>query len=245
MSDMSAKNIKLKRIIFWSTLTITVAAVIITVIIFNSTPLKPCINTKASYRPQVIVDAGHGGIDGGATSASGIAEADINLDISVKTRDIMNLLGVSVIMTRSDKNSLDYQEGKSIRDNKNSDLKARLKLASDNPGHDFLSIHLNKFEQSKSYGAQVFYSKNNPASKIIAERIQQSFAAYVDSTNKRISKQSHDSIYLMKNISSPAVIIECGFLSNPEEERLLMTDRYRTQVALAITKGYLDYIKER
>jgi N-acetylmuramoyl-L-alanine amidase len=242
---MWAKNVKLKRIIFWSTLTITVTAVIITVIIFNSTPLKPCINSTTSYRPQVIVDAGHGGIDGGATSASGTAEADINLDISIKTRDIMKLLGVNVIMTRSDHNSLDYNESKSIRDNKNSDLKARLKLASDNPGHDFLSIHLNKFEQSKSYGAQVFYSKNNPASKIIAERIQQAFVSYIDSTNKRISKQSHDSIYLMKHINSPAVIIECGFLSNPEEERLLMTDRYRTQIALAITKGYLDYIKER
>ncbi len=242
---MWAKNVKLKRIIFWSTLTITVTAVIITVIIFNSTPLKPCINSATSYPPQVIVDAGHGGIDGGATSASGTAEADINLDISIKTRDIMKLLGVSVIMTRSDQNSLDYNESKSIRDNKNSDLKARLKLASDNPGHDFLSIHLNKFEQSKSYGAQVFYSKNNPASKIIAERIQQAFVSCIDSTNKRISKQSHDSIYIMKHINSPAVIIECGFLSNPEEERLLMTDRYRTQIALAITKGYLDYIKER
>ena len=242
---MWAKNVKLKRIIFWSTLTITITAVIITVIIFNSTPLKPCINSTTSYPPQVIVDAGHGGIDGGAASASGTAEADINLDISIKTRDIMKLLGVSVIMTRSDQNSLDYNESKSIRDNKNSDLKARLKLASDNPGHDFLSIHLNKFEQSKSYGAQVFYSKNNPASKIIAERIQQAFVSCIDSTNKRISKQSHDSIYLMKHINSPAVIIECGFLSNPEEERLLMTDRYRTQIALAITKGYLEYIKER
>ncbi len=242
---MFVKNIKIKRIIFWSTLTITVAAVIITVIILNSTPLKPCISSRTLYRPQVIIDAGHGGVDGGATSASGTAEADINLAISIKTRDIMNLLGVSVVMTRSDRNSLDYNEDKSIRDNKNSDLKARLKLASDNPGHDFLSIHLNKFEQSKSYGAQVFYSKNNPASKIIAEHIQQSFVSYIDSTNKRIPKESHDSIYLMKHINSPAVIVECGFLSNPEEERLLNSETYHTHVALAITKGYLDYIKER
>lgn len=242
---MFAKNIKVKRIIFWSTLTITVAAVIITVIILNSTPLKPCISSRTLCRPQVIIDAGHGGIDGGAVSNSGTAEADINLSISTKTRDIMNLLGVSVIMTRSDRNSLDYNEDRSIRDNKNSDLKARLKLATDNPGHDFLSIHLNKFEQSKSYGAQMFYSKNNPASKIIAEYIQQSFVNYIDSTNKRTPKQSHDSIYLMKHINSPAVIVECGFLSNPEEERLLMSENYHTHVALAITKGYLDYIKER
>ena len=242
---MGAKSIKFKRIIFWCTLTISVLAVIITVITVNSTPLKPCLSPVSYTRPLAIIDAGHGGFDGGAVSADGVAESGINLSISLKTYDFMRFVGVYAIMTRCNDGSLDYDAEKSIRDNKNADLRARLNLAASNPGFDFLSIHLNKFEQSMYYGAQVFYSPNNSRSSMLAHCLQQTFVSYVDPTNKRVEKQSHDSIYLMKNIQSPAVTIECGFLSNPQEADKLCTASYRTHIAIAITKGYLDYIKER
>ena len=242
---MFAKSIKLKRIFFWSALTISLTAVIITVITLNSRPLKPCVASGVGARPLAIIDAGHGGIDGGAVSQNGVKEADLNLAISTKIRDLMCLFGVRTVMTRTDNSSLDYDPESSIRDNKNADLKARLRLAADNPGYDFLSVHLNKFEQSQYYGAQVFYGGNNELSPLLAECIQRSFVSCIDPENKRVAKESHESIYLMKNISSPAVTIECGFLSNPDEAELLQSEVYQKQIALAVTKGYLDYIKER
>ena len=242
---MGVKSIKYKRIIFWSSLTIGLLAVIITIITINSTPLKPCVSLAVIDRPTVIIDAGHGGIDGGAVSTDGALEADINLLISVKLYDLMRFLGVDAIMTRTDDGSLAYNAEQSIRDNKNADLKARLALASENPECDFLSVHLNHFEQSQYYGAQVFYSPSNPLSSVLAGCIQNSFVTYVDPTNYRTEKQSHESIYLMKHIKSPAVTIECGFLSNPNEAKLLCSDSYQTHIGIAIAKGYLDYIKER
>ena len=242
---MSEKNIIKKRIFFWAALTITAAAVIIGLINVNSKPLEPCSSIVESYMPCAIIDAGHGGIDGGAVSPSGTQEAELNLSISYKIRDIMKLFGINTFMTRYDERSLDYDENKSIRENKNADLKARLRMSSEHMDCDFLSIHLNKFEQSKYRGAQVFYSPNDPNSELLAVCLQDALIMYLDNNNKRAAKESHDSVYLMKNIKAPAVTIECGFLSNPDEEKLLQDDSYQTLIALSITKGYIDYIKER
>lgn len=242
---MGEKNIKIKRLFFWSALTFIFLTVIITIITLNSRPLSPCsviINEKTLC---VILDAGHGGLDGGAVSPQGTVEANINLMISKKTRDFMNFFGITTIMTRTEDISLNYNPNKSTRDNKNADLRARLDISSCNTRYEFLSVHLNKFEQSQYYGAQVFYGKQNSNSRLLAECIQKSFVENIDSSNKRTAKQCHDSVYLMKNISSPAVIVECGFLSNPNEEALLCSNNYQTQIAIAITKGYIDYKKDR
>ena len=242
---MGAKDIKYKRIFFWCALTIAVLAVIITVISVNSTPLKPCVSEAGNLRPMAIIDPGHGGIDGGAVSADGVAEAGLNLIIGQKTYDFMRFLGVYAIMTRSDDTSIEFDPDKSVRDNKNADIRARFQLAQSNPGFDFLSIHMNKFEEPGYYGAQVFYSGNNQLSVMLAQCVKETFVSYVDPSIKRVSKQSHESIYLMKNIKSPAVTIECGFLSNPDEAKKLCANDYQHYIAIAITKGYLDYIKER
>ena len=194
--------------------------------------------------PSAVIDPGHGGIDGGTVSASGLAEAPVNLAISFKTRDILRFLGVVSVMTREDENSLDYDESNTVSQNKSADLKARLTISQNLPDCDFLSIHLNKFEQSEYKGAQVFYSSNNEASFLLAECLQQSMRLGLDPSNERKAKESPDSVYLMKNIRSPAVTIECGFLSNPSEAELLASDRYQTKVAAAVCCGYIDYLEK-
>lgn len=239
------RAIRLKSITLVVSLTILLIAVIIGLIAYNSRPLEKCSAFVTVFHPTVILDAGHGGVDGGAVSLNGTEEAPINLSITKKTRDIMAFVGINAILTRSDGQSLNYATNKTTRENKNADLRARLEFAKLNADCDFLSIHLNKFEQSKYFGAQVFYSLGNESSVLLAETLQNSLIEYLDSSNTRKAKQSPDSVYLMKNIASPAVTIECGFLSNPEEELKLRSDEYQTHIALAITKGYIDYIKER
>ncbi len=240
-----SKSIRIKSIILVSSLTILLTAVIIVLIAYNSRPLEKCVSLVSVCQPSVILDAGHGGADGGAVSLNGTEEAPINLSITEKTRNIMTFLGVTAILTRCDGQSLNYDPENTTRENKNADLRARLDFAELNADCDFLSIHLNKFEQSKYFGAQVFYSPVNESSPLLAEALQNSMIDYLDSSNTRKAKQSPDSVYLMKNITSPAVTIECGFLSNPEEEQKLKSDEYQTHIAISITKGYIDYIKER
>lgn len=195
-------------------------------------------------KPAVIIDPGHGGLDGGAVSPSGIIEAPLNLDISLRLRDLLMFMGVQAVMTRSDEHSLDYIKGNTIRQNKSADLNARLAISRNYPDCPFLSIHLNKYSQSVYYGAQVFYSANHSASAILARALQNSMRQGLDSQNTRSPKLSPESVYLMQKISSPAVTIECGFLSNPAEAALLNTDAYRTKIAASICCGYIDYLKE-
>ena len=123
------------------------------------------------------------------------------------------------------------------------DLNARLKLGKANPDCDFLSIHLNQFPQQKYYGAQVFYSVNNPSSQALALEIQKSFHNVVDKENYRGIKKAPETVFLMKYLTSPAVTVECGFLSNPKEAALLKQDVYQTKLALAIAAGYLNYLE--
>ena len=241
---MRERHLKLKNIFLCLSLTLLLVTVIIIIIEYNSKPLEKCINTISNLDPSVILDAGHGGIDSGAVSKNGTQEAGINLMVAEKTRDFMCFLGINSLLTRINDNSLNYDPDKTIRDNKNADLKERLNISKNNPNCDFLSIHLNKFEQSKYSGAQVFYSPNDNMSFNLAESLQKSLIDYLDSGNTRKAKNSPESVYLMKNISVPAVIIECGFLSNEEEEKKLKSDAYQTHIAIAITKGYIDYIKE-
>lgn len=242
---MKAQSIRIKNIFLLVSLTLLICTVIIYLIAYNSRPLEKCISFVSVTAPSVILDAGHGGADGGAVSSNGTVEAEINLSITEKTRDLMTFLGIKTILTRSDENSLNYNIDKNIRENKNADLRARLDIAQSNPECDFLSIHLNKFEQSKYFGAQVFYAQSNKSSIVLAESLQNSFITYLDSNNTRKAKISPDSVYLMKNITSSAVTIECGFLSNPAEEEKLKDDNYQTHIAIAIAKGYIDYKRER
>lgn len=185
-----------------------------------------------------IIDPGHGGMDGGASSQNGTNEKNINLAISQKLNLLMKLYGRQTVMTRNLDESLEYNPAKSVRENKIADMKKRLAIVQQYENSVFMSIHLNQFEQSKYYGAQVFYSKNHADSKILAENIQEAMRLLLDTQNNRRAKIAPNSVYLMKNIKSPAVTIECGFLSNPEEAEKLQQDSYQKQIAISILAGY-------
>ena len=187
---------------------------------------------------DLILDAGHGGMDGGAVSASGVCEAPINLAICQKAQILFGFCGMNALMTRTDESSLDYDPAATARINKNADLKARLRLGQQHPDCAFLSIHLNQFRAEKYHGAQVFYSENHPGSLTLACVLQEQLRLALDPNNTRICKPSPERVFLMKNLLSPAVTVECGFLSNPEECARLQQEDYQMKIALALVSGY-------
>ena len=198
-------------------------------------------NTKKAAI-TVIIDAGHGGEDGGTSGSTGITEKDLNLEISFLLADMLRANGIDVVMTRTedillyDPNS-DYQGRKKVLD-----LAARLKIARETPDSIFVSIHMNSFPQTQYSGLQVYYSKNDANSKRIADLIQSNVKAYLQNGNDRQTKAATSSIFLLDRLETPAVLIECGFLSNPEECRLLSTSEYRKKLAFVIFCSITDYI---
>lgn len=197
---------------------------------------------SASDPPEtLVIDAGHGGFDGGAVSASGVSEQQINLYIARHTQALAGFFGIPTVMTRPDENALGFVDGRAIRDNKVADIHERRRIAEETENPVFLSIHLNQFPQAQYHGAQVFFSRGNPRSKALAESIQAALIEGVDPQNTRQAKQAANTIYLMKKLECPAVIIECGFLSNPAESERLQQEEYQKQLAVCILSGYLRY----
>ena len=194
--------------------------------------------------PVVIVDAGHGGEDGGA-EVDGILEKDINLSISKKLSSLLVENGYQVIPVRVEDISI-YDDGcETLSQKKTSDLNNRLELFNSDENNIVLSIHQNKFDVSKYHGAQVFYSRNNEESAVLAEYIRKAVISSTQPDNTRETKPADENIYVLYHATVPAVIVECGFMSNPEELALLNTDEYQSRIACAIFKGFDDYIKSR
>lgn len=220
--------------------------IILSLAAFSYLMLKSAKNIKldtAVYNskpmPNIIIDAGHGGEDGGAVVGD-VIEKDINLAISEDVSDLLNFFGYNVTMTRTGDTSLS-DEGESIKIRKNNDMKERLKLFNSDKNNLVISIHQNKFSNASSKGTQVFYSPNNENSKTLADCIKHSVKSTLQPENERESKAAGNGIYLLKNSTQPAVIVECGFISNKEECQLLLDDNYQKQIALAISTGFLDY----
>ena len=189
----------------------------------------------------LVIDAGHGGFDGGAVGSSGTSEQDINLSIAQRVQVLAEFFGVHTAMTRTDENALGYDPSRSVRENKIADIKAREQFVQETSNPVFLSIHLNKFSDARYHGAQVFYSPSHPDSRALAEQMQETLAEGCDPANNRQAKQAESTIYLMKKLECPAVIVECGFLSNPEEEQRLSDTEYHKKLAASIVTGYLRY----
>ena len=187
----------------------------------------------------VIIDAGHGGEDGGAV-ANGIVEKDINLSITKKLSRLLELSGINVRLTRSSDKMID-SGGETLRQRKVSDMKNRLEIYNQSEENVVISIHQNKFPQSKYSGAQVFYSQNNTDSLTLAESIRSNLCALLQADNKREIKPADKNIYLLCNARIPAVIVECGFLSNPEEAALLNSEEYQNKLAFAVFTGFMEY----
>lgn len=189
--------------------------------------------------PTVVIDAGHGGIDGGAISVTGVSESNINLEISLRLNDLLHFLGVQTKMIRTEDISI-HTEGTTIAQKKVSDIHNRVAMVEETPNAVLVSIHQNQFSESQYRGAQVFYAEGSQA---LAEAMQAVLAAQVDPKNHRECKPAKD-IYLMKHISCPAVLIECGFLSNPAEEALLRDASYQKKLAAAIACQLANYLED-
>lgn len=190
----------------------------------------------------IVIDAGHGSPDGGAIAEDGTLEKDINLDVASRLYKLLEKTGAYVIMTRLDDNAVTDDLDEKIREIKRRDLKNRRDIRDNSDADLFVSIHMNKFEQSEYYGAQVFYSETPPESKKLAESIQSELINLADPSNTRNAKKS-EGIFILENSKIPSVLVECGFLSNPAELEKLKTDDYRETLAWAIYCGIVKYLE--
>lgn len=192
----------------------------------------------------IIFDAGHGGEDGGAVSKNGIKESELNLDIALKSAALADFAGLEHLLTR-DSEHIDYpEELKTISKRKSYDTKRRLELVNSTENAVLVSIHQNCFPHASPRGPQVFYGSVEGAREL-ADIIQGSMNAFLYPANRRLAASASSDIYLISHASCPSVLAECGFISNPEEEKLLKTPEYRTKLAVIITAGCMKYLNER
>ena len=210
------------------------AAVAIAVMI--SVRTVPTISLNKPY--TVVVDAGHGEPDGGAVGVNGTIEKDINLKIALKVQEILESRGVHVIMTRKDDNSICDKSAQTLHEKKVSDMHNRLEIINTSGADLFISIHMNSFSDPSSGGLHVFYSRNHPEAEETAALIQESIAELTGAKTHAV-KAASDTLYLMKNPVPPAVLVECGFISNPEEERLLNDEKYQSKIAFSIANAMI------
>lgn len=218
-------------------------ALLFTLLAYLTVEFKNTAETagKVYGMKTVIVDAGHGGEDGGAVALDGSLEKDYNLIIAEKLRNILVLNGFNVIMTRKE-DTMTCDDGlQTLRQRKISDIHNRFNLTQKNPNSIFVSIHQNKFSDTSQNGTQVFYSGNNVKSKILADVIQKSISEKLQPDNQRIIKKSGTEIYILYHSKIPTVLVECGFLSNNKDLEKLKDDNYRTQLAILIAEGIIKF----
>lgn len=205
---------------------------------------RPFPNIMSETRPQftVVIDAGHGGEDGGACTYGGYPEKDLNLLIAKTLRDMLILSGINVIMTREDDRLL-YDPSSNYSGHKKSmDLAARLKIANETENAIFISIHMNAFPENQYKGLQVYYSGGSDDSKILAQMIQERSQSQLDPQNRRSIKSAGSNIYLLHRLNGIGVLIECGFLSNELEREKLNTVQYRKELAACFFASIVDFI---
>ena len=201
------------------------------------------VNYTPNNNSVIIIDAGHGGIDGGTQSADGTLEKDINLNIALRLREFLQSFGIKVVMTRETDQSIHSDGVHGIRNQKISDIKNRLHIIESTENAVFVSIHQNYYTQPKYFGSQIFYSKNNPLSETLAQSVRSSIIDNLQKNNTREIKKSGKEIYLLNSTTVPAVMVECGFLSNKNEADLLKSDDYQKKIAFFIAMGIIDYLK--
>lgn len=209
---------------------------------FNGNALPT--SSTPEFNKTVIIDAGHGGEDGGTSSADGLLEKDINLKIALKLRSMLELLGYKTILTRDEDEQLGDLSLSTIKQRKISDIRTRLKITEDNPDAIFISIHQNHYSSPKYSGLQAFYSPKNPESRMLAEFVQKSAVDLIQPHNTRSVKEIGSNIYLLYNIKLPSVMVECGFLSNPQEASMLADEGYQSKIAFSVLCGIQKYAEE-
>jgi len=227
-------------------LAIAVAVLILAVVVCivpDNTPKT--VSTMPENELVIIIDAGHGGIDGGAVGVNGTVEKRINLEIALQLRDVLSAAGYNVIMTRETDMSIHDSNAVTINQMKVSDLRNRLELTRRYPNSILVSIHQNTLTNPSVTGAQVFYSGNHSDSAKLAQSIQNHFNEYIQISDDREIKQAGKNLFLFYNAQNVAVLAECGFLSNSEEEALLCTPEHQADIVFTIYCGLIDYLNMR
>ena len=187
-----------------------------------------------------ILDAGHGGEDGGAVSVTGVAESGINLAIVRKLDQILGFCGITPLVLRSEDVSLHDPEAQTLREKKVSDLHNRVSAVEGCPNGVLISIHQNAYPDSRYHGAQVFFGREE-GSEALAQTVQNLLSVKLDPENTRKAKEIPDTVYLMNHVTCPAILVECGFLSNPEEEQRLLREEYQLQLAAVLAGAWLQW----
>lgn len=208
---------------------------------YNKVSMETAENkTIGDHKYKVIIDAGHGGEDGGTQASDGTIEKDINLSIAQILRDMLIQGGFEVEMIREEDVSVGDNSLETVRERKRSDLEKRVEIYNSDESNIVLSIHQNNFSESKYNGTQIFYS-DNTESQELSEYIRQAVVGLVQPDNERQCKPADDSIFVLRNAKVPAIIIECGFLSNPQELEKLKDYEYQKEIAFAIYMGFAEY----
>ena len=205
----------------------------------NEVNTVPTVSLPVSGK-TIVVDAGHGVPDEGAESSNGTSEAETNLKIALKLQELLEQSGCTVILTRSDENAIYDIDSKTLRQKKISDIHNRVKIGNESQADIFVSIHLNKIPQQQYDGRQTFYNAKSEDGRKLAISIQDSIGKAVQTENNRVAK-SIDNIYIIKHVEIPTTIVECGFLSNPEEEKKLLENSYQDKLAWGIYNGIINY----
>lgn len=195
-------------------------------------------------RQVIVLDPGHGGMDGGCVSVDGTSEKGINLAISNDLKDALTVFGFETVCTRTEDVSIHDKDIKGIGKQKKSDMENRLAIFNKYKDAISLSIHQNQFTDGKYHGAQMFYSEKNSEGEKLASAMQQQFVSMLQPDNQRETKPVGDELYLLNNTTCPSLMIECGFLSNEEEAKKLESEDYQKQVAFTILSGIYEYANQ-
>lgn len=230
------KQKNFKRLFF---LLLALCTLLLCGILHEKEDLTRSVFSTPAANKVITLDAGHGGFDAGA-SANGVTEKDINLDVTLRLREYLEQAGGIVFLTRSEDTST-AESDKSRIAAKKSDLLARRELAKNSGSEIFVSIHMNKFTQEQYKGAQVFYAAKSEDSKRLGDTIQESLKEILADGNTRNAKEIDRNVLILKDVDIPSVIVECGFLSNPEEAALLQENNYRQKLAWGIYLGIVRY----
>lgn len=199
----------------------------------------PTVSLPVSDK-TIVIDAGHGVPDEGAQSSNGTTEAETNLKIAIKLQNLLEQSGCTVILTRSDENAIYDIDSKTLKQKKISDIHNRVKIGNESSADAFVSIHLNKIPQEQYDGWQTFYRSGSEEGKKLATSIQNNLNSAIQKKNNRVPK-TIENIYIIKHVEIPITIVECGFLSNKEEEKKLLEDSYQDRLAWGIYNGIIDY----
>lgn len=238
-----------KRLVVWltfhSSLKLALSTLLVALVVFIYAYELPATKTWSDWTlplsgKTIALDAGHGGPDGGASSKEGVIEKDINLAITLQLRDYLQQAGALVVMTRETDTDLADPGTKGYSKRKTEDLHNRADMINEKNADMFLSVHLNSIPSPRWKGAQTFYYTNNPNNSNLATLIQLELKRNLENTD-RIAKPADKTVYLLKTLKIPSALIEVGFLSNPDEARLLADEKYQKMVAAAIYQGVLRF----